>query len=79
MLPSRETTFLILVNVKRTMNLGSGSVCYAINCTNSRYKCPRKSFFFRFLKDEAKYCNDNVHKALICEPRDLPVKGGDGR
>lgn len=36
-------------------------------------------FFFRFLKDEAKYCNDNVHKALICEPRDLPVKGGDGR
>lgn len=55
MLLSRETAFLISVKVKRKMNLGSETVCYALNCTNFRYKCPGKSFF-RFVKEEAKYC-----------------------
>ena len=33
---------------------GVGEVCSAINCTNRRYKCPGKSFFFRVPKVESR-------------------------
>ena len=33
-----------------------GEACSAMNCSNSRYKCPGKSFF-RFPKDQARCAN----------------------